>query len=197
MMMSSSLGRRFFLTGSAACLATRLTAGIHGPNVSPALPPPHRHDSLLDRLIPSTPARLDLVHPHTGEQFTGRFYRNGYHYGTLHRLAWFCRDWREGISVPICVRLYWTLARLTADYQPKEPLVVLSAYRTPMTNSNLPGASPHSLHMEGRAVDIHLPGVSPRILALRCRELEVGGVGCYPGAGFVHIDSGRYRYWEG
>jgi len=50
-------------------------------------------------------------------------------------------------SVPFCVRLYWNLARLTADYQPNQTLVVLSANRTPMTNRILPDASPHSLHI--------------------------------------------------
>ena len=53
----------------------------------------------------------------------------------------------------------------------------------------------NSLHMAGKAVDIRLPGVSLadlRDAAMNCRS---GGVGFYPGEGFVHVDTGSVRHW--
>jgi uncharacterized protein YcbK (DUF882 family) len=52
-----------------------------------------------------------------------------------------------------------------------------------------------SLHMQGQAIDICLVDVRTSLLGDAARELQAGGVGFYPGSDFVHVDTGRVRYW--
>jgi uncharacterized protein YcbK (DUF882 family) len=52
-----------------------------------------------------------------------------------------------------------------------------------------------SLHMDGKAIDIRLPGVPLGDLRDAALSLRAGGVGFYPRAQFVHVDTGRVRSW--
>src|SRR3712207_2351882 len=57
------------------------------------------------------------------------------------------------------------------------------------------GVSEHSQHMLGKAMDFRLPDVDmARVRAIAMR-LQYGGVGYYPGSGFVHLDAGSVRAW--
>lgn len=54
----------------------------------------------------------------------------------------------------------------------------------------------HSLHGEGRAIDIILPGVDPERVAEVARGFGHTGVGVYPTSGFVHVDvRDRSYFW--
>jgi uncharacterized protein YcbK (DUF882 family) len=80
------------------------------------------------------------------------------------------------------------------------PYQIISGYRSPATNQLLHdtrggGVARHSLHMEGRAVDVRLPGVALAELRDAALALKGGGVGYYPREAFVHIDTGRVRAW--
>ncbi|HET9024333.1 MAG TPA: DUF882 domain-containing protein, partial [Burkholderiaceae bacterium] len=80
-----------------------------------------------------------------------------------------------------------------------QPFEVISGYRSLATNETLRttrggGVARHSLHTEGRAIDVRLPGVSLTDLRDAAASLKAGGVGYYPGQ-FVHIDTGRVRRW--
>ena len=57
------------------------------------------------------------------------------------------------------------------------------------------GIARKSLHMRGKAIDIRLPGVELRHLRQAALQMHSGGVGYYPDSNFVHIDTGRPRYW--
>ena len=57
------------------------------------------------------------------------------------------------------------------------------------------GVARNSLHMTGQAIDIRLPGFSTRHLRDAAQSLRAGGVGYYPKSNFVHIDTGKRRYW--
>ena len=57
------------------------------------------------------------------------------------------------------------------------------------------GVATQSLHLSGRAIDIRLPGVATADLRKAGLGLQAGGVGYYPDSDFVHIDTGRVRYW--
>jgi uncharacterized protein YcbK (DUF882 family) len=51
------------------------------------------------------------------------------------------------------------------------------------------------LHMYGRAIDIRLPEYSLSELRKAALSLKIGGVGYYPKSNFIHIDTGRVRFW--
>ena len=53
----------------------------------------------------------------------------------------------------------------------------------------------HSLHMDGKAIDIRIPGVPLAELRDAAVSLRGGGVGYYPREQFVHVDTGRVRTW--
>jgi len=85
-----------------------------------------------------------------------------------------------------------------AGYEPRYE--VISGYRSPATNQQLRAAghavAEHSQHMQGRAMDVRLKGCPLsrlRDVALAARR---GGVGYYPRSDFVHIDTGRVRFWQ-
>jgi uncharacterized protein YcbK (DUF882 family) len=79
----------------------------------------------------------------------------------------------------------------------QSPLKINSAYRTPQYNLKVGGAK-MSMHLKGRAFDIHCPTVLFAVqVMLNARELGFGGIGYYPRQHFVHIDSGIFREWTG
>jgi uncharacterized protein YcbK (DUF882 family) len=59
------------------------------------------------------------------------------------------------------------------------------------------GVARHSLHMEGRAIDVRLRGYSCADLRDLALAAQKGGVGYYRRSDFVHIDTGRVRAWNG
>ncbi|HUV32436.1 MAG TPA: D-Ala-D-Ala carboxypeptidase family metallohydrolase [Devosiaceae bacterium] len=68
------------------------------------------------------------------------------------------------------------------------PVVVSSGYRNPIKNWRNGGAR-HSLHKKCQAADVFVPGVpKPTLIAYMMQDGLVGGVGCYPGRKFIHID---------
>ena len=91
------------------------------------------------------------------------------------------------------------LFELHAKVGATDPFTVICGYRSPQTNASLRarsrGVAEHSLHMEGKAVDIRLPGVPLSTLYKAALELKAGGVGYYPASGFIHIDVGPIRTW--
>lgn len=49
--------------------------------------------------------------------------------------------------------------------------------------------------MEGRAIDIRIDGVPLADVRDAAISLQAGGVGFYPRSKFVHLDTGKVRYW--
>jgi uncharacterized protein YcbK (DUF882 family) len=145
---------------------------------------------------------LHLLNTHTAETLT-LAYRDalGFVAPALTRLDWILRDQRANESTRMDPLLYDQLADLAAAAGVEAHFEIISGYRSPATNAAMAeagrGVARHSLHIEGRAVDVRLKGVSCaalRDLALRAAR---GGVGYYPGSDFVHIDTGRLRTWVG
>jgi zinc D-Ala-D-Ala carboxypeptidase len=76
-------------------------------------------------------------------------------------------------------------------------VVVTSGFRDPWYNAGVGGAD-NSYHTKCMAADIFIPGVSKSsLIAAAYRERLVGGLGCYPGRTFIHIDvRDRPRGWN-
>ena len=145
--------------------------------------------------------RVSLYNIHTGELTKAVYWADGEYIAeeidALNRLL---RDYRTGEIHPIDPKLFDLLFDLKAGFTKSDkPYHVISGYRSPKTNNQLrrhsKGVAKHSLHMEGRAIDINLPGVDLAHLRLAARLMKRGGVGYYPKSGFVHVDTGRVRYW--
>ena len=149
--------------------------------------------------------RLVIERMDTGEFAAAPFTINGtsLYWPGYKRLCAVLRD--EHVSprvgyVQIDVRTIealWAVQRYLVRAGVDAPIVVHSGYRSPQTNALIEGAARYSLHMWGKAVDFHVPGVPLDELAGICRACPIsGGVGYYP-EGWVHLDTGPKRSWEG
>jgi len=143
---------------------------------------------------------LSFVHTHTGEKLVATYSQGGcYLPQCLEQLSHFLRDFRTGETHAIAPGLLDTLFDLQVQADRDDVFQVISGYRSPQTNAKLRGKShgvaEHSMHMEGRAIDIRLTGYPTRKLRDLAMSLQRGGVGYYASSDFVHVDTGRVRYW--
>jgi uncharacterized protein YcbK (DUF882 family) len=139
---------------------------------------------------------------HTNESGSFTYMVSGvYDQSVIDKLNWFLRDWRLDEPTKMDPRLFDIVWEVYRESGSREPIDVLSGYRSPQTNAMLRRRSrqvaEHSQHMEGKAIDAHFIDVGPgriRDIAMRMQE---GGVGFYPTGltPWVHIDSGSIRYW--
>ncbi|HQR10743.1 MAG TPA: DUF882 domain-containing protein [Casimicrobiaceae bacterium] len=143
---------------------------------------------------------LSFRHTHTGETLSVD-YASGdtYFSASLERVNWLLRDFRNGESRAIDPQLLDQLHLLAGLTGTVAPFEVISGYRSPATNDFLRrrsgGVAEHSLHLEGRAIDIRLADVALGDLRDAAFSLRAGGVGFYPQSQFVHLDTGRIRRW--
>jgi uncharacterized protein YcbK (DUF882 family) len=151
--------------------------------------------------IAESPAReLAFNNLHTGEQTRTVFWEQGQHIHTaLNDINHVLRDHRSGESTTMDPALLDLLYNLQQKVQSSRPFQVISGYRSPASNAKLRknsnGVAKKSLHMQGKAIDIRLPGIELNDLRQAALSLKAGGVGYYPKANFIHVDTGRVRFW--
>lgn len=155
-----------------------------------------------------TPAKkvtrsLSFFNTHTGERLKTEYCCDGeYNPDALQQLNHILRDFRANEVKAIDPHLFDLLHELSGVLESDSPFHIISGYRSPHTNDLLrarggatTGVASKSLHMVGKAIDIRVPGVKLDHLRGAARSLKLGGVGYYPSSNFVHVDTGRVRYW--
>jgi uncharacterized protein YcbK (DUF882 family) len=138
---------------------------------------------------------------HTRETLTVAFYKNeAYDDVALHQLNTLLRDHRENKTTAMDVKLFEQLWQLQQSLGKNTEFRVVSGYRTPKTNQNLrkksDGVALKSYHMRGQAIDLSVNNASMSKLHKLALAMNAGGVGYYPKAGFIHLDTGPVRHWK-
>jgi len=144
--------------------------------------------------------RLSLHNLHTGERIDRPYWARGaYLPDTLKDIDRVLRDHRSGEVHPIDPGLLDLLSALQQRVESRRGYDVISGYRSAATNAALHrasnGVATNSLHMVGQAIDIRLPGTPLATLHAAARQMKAGGVGLYTSSDFIHVDTGRVRYW--
>lgn len=178
------IARRAFLGGLGAAA---IAAGIGIPSGQAfALSPAAR--------------RIGLKSIHTGEAVDVVFQEKGeFDPRALEEINNVLRDHRTGEVIEMDPALLVLLTDLRNKMETNASFNIISGYRSPKTNamlaSNSNGVAKKSFHMRGMAVDCNLPGRDLVKLHKAARAAKAGGVGLYKSSGFIHVDTGRVRYW--
>lgn len=145
--------------------------------------------------------KLSLYNTHSKESLTVN-YRDPYgNYSTdaLKSLNWILRCPHTGEVASMDIRAIEHLNLVDKQLGGGNEFHIISGYRSPEYNRQLRReghrVARRSLHLKGKAIDISIPGVGLDKLRQTALRLNYGGVGYYPGAGFVHLDSGNFRTW--
>ena len=166
----------------------------------------------LTAMAPTAFARTALLEPkdgerilrlqniHTGEKVSATYWAEGqYIADEIAAIDRVLRDHRSNEVMDMDNKLYDLLYTLQQKVDNSRNYQVISGYRSPSTNAKLRkgsnGVAKRSLHMQGRAIDIRLPGVELKHLRQAALNLRAGGVGYYPKSNFIHVDTGRPRFW--
>lgn len=186
--MQRELNRRRFLGIGAAATAAALVASRAQAAAAPKAVP--------ERV-------LSFFNTHTGERLKTSYCCGGvYQPEALKEINHILRDFRANEIKPIDPKLLDLLHELGGTLETDQPFHIISGYRSPKTNAMLrerggshTGVASHSLHMDGKAIDIRVPGANLNHVRAAARSLKLGGVGYYPSSNFVHVDTGRVRFW--
>jgi uncharacterized protein YcbK (DUF882 family) len=143
---------------------------------------------------------LSFYHTHTGKTLSVVYYKNGaYVSRSLAEIDDFLKDFRNGEEHHIDPHLLDVLYDIKLKTGTHAPFQVISAFRSPETNQMLRdttvGVAKDSMHLRGQAIDVRLADVPLETLRGVALGLKKGGVGFYPESQFVHVDTGRVRFW--
>ncbi len=179
------------ISGRRAVLKAGL--GLLGAAVAPG-------SALARGLARASGREVALFNINTGERIRAEYFQGGkYLPDAMRAVAVLLRDHRTNAVHPIDPKLLDLLHNLHERLNDSGPFSVVSGYRSAETNALMheasSGVARHSLHMEGRAVDIRLPGARLSAIDRAALTLKLGGVGYYPSNNFVHIDTGAVRHW--
>jgi len=157
---------------------------------------------LPGRLEAAAERVISLYNVHTKETLSIAYKRHGrYVPAALKKLNWHLRDWRRNAPTKMDPKLIDLVWEIHAELGSRVPVHVISAYRSPATNTMLRrtrgGQARRSQHLLGKAMDVRFPDVPVRRLRYSALLREQGGVGYYPTSAtpFVHVDTGRVRHW--
>lgn len=186
--MTLNLSRRDLLkaAGAAAATSSLILPGVALGSATSAFKTPSRS--------------ISLVNPHTGDLFKSVYWEKGaYCPEPMKDISYMMRDIHSQEMSPIDPRLIDTLYLLQMTLGTKAPFEVVCGYRTPKNNAYIykreRGVARNSYHIYGRAIDIRMKERTTSQIQRAAWSLQQGGVGYYPKANFVHIDTGGVRRW--
>ncbi|TAJ25998.1 MAG: DUF882 domain-containing protein [Nitrospirae bacterium] len=145
--------------------------------------------------------RLVLYNLHTDERATVTYRSPSGEYDrqALHDLNHILRCHYSNQMATMDLRVIEYLNAVDKRLGGNNEIHIVSGYRSPEYNDLLirqgKAVAKNSLHVLGQAVDIQMPGVDLTLVRQAALSLEYGGVGYYPASGFLHLDSGRFRWW--
>jgi uncharacterized protein YcbK (DUF882 family) len=146
--------------------------------------------------------RLSLYNTHTGERLkvTYRNERGEYDHDALKAPNLILRCHYTGEQTGMDMKAIEFVGRVVRSLGGSEREVhIISGYRSPAYNNLLisqgRGVAKNSLHLQGKAIDFRVPSVELSLLKKIALSIGYGGVGYYPRSGFIHLDSGRFRFW--
>lgn len=192
-----SLSRRTFLkwaggAGFSVAVAPTLLIpkSLSNATLNPqSLLPAHKDQELF----------LSFYNRHTGESLKKcTFWAEGdYNPSALKEINKLFRDHRTQTIHDIDRDLLHLLHKIQKQLDSVEPFHLISGYRSPKTNKILNarsrGVAKMSQHVYGKAADIYVPGRTLKQVQGAAKTFRAGGVGRY--TEFVHVDTGRVRYW--
>jgi uncharacterized protein YcbK (DUF882 family) len=148
----------------------------------------------------SSAQRLRFWNTHTNEKLD-IVYRDkrGTRPDALAQINHILRDHRTGTVTQMDAGLLDILSALYDGHGSTGRFEIISGYRSPASNEMLRhrsgGVAKNSYHTLGQAIDIRLSDVSTSQLRDSALELGRGGVGYYASDDFIHVDTGRVRFW--
>ncbi|MEZ5667074.1 MAG: DUF882 domain-containing protein [Alphaproteobacteria bacterium] len=154
-----------------------------------------------DRLIPFTPGeRFLTLDNRRGDVFSGVYFRDGtYVQSALQQISYLFRDRRSNEVRRIDPKLMDVIYSVVKMLDTREPVQIISGYRTAATNAMLAEQSSrvarNSYHIRGMAADIRISGRNTMGIRSAALSMHTGGIGIYPGSDFVHLDTGPFRTW--
>jgi uncharacterized protein YcbK (DUF882 family) len=181
--------RRAFLKSSLLLAAPTLSIPALAKTAQPATGEPASGERILR-----------LYNTHTGEKLKTTFWAEGeFIPDAMKDINKVLRDHRSNKIAQMDPELLLLLTQLNEKLENDRELHIISGYRSPESNAKLHAASGgvarRSLHMDAKAIDIRLPGKDLKNLHKAAMSLKGGGVGYYASSQFVHMDTGRVRYW--
>jgi len=154
---------------------------------------------MMQQKYPSS--NLSLYNTHTGEKLTTTYRtpEGDYDADALKSINWILRCHYTNEVANMDIRVLNFLNMVDNQLGGDNEIHIISGYRSLEYNDLLRresgGVAKHSLHIEGKAIDIVIPSVNLSTVRKTALALRQGGVGYYPKTGFIHIDSGKLRTW--
>ncbi len=146
---------------------------------------------------------LNLHNIHTGESIKATFFaKDHFVESEIKRLNYFLRDYRLNKVAKMDIRLFSLLYAISLVSDSSKPIDIISGYRSKQTNEYLRkhhhlGVAKHSLHTKAKAVDFKIKDRYLKDVLRVSKLMRYGGVGYYPSNDFIHVDTGRIRFWQG
>jgi uncharacterized protein YcbK (DUF882 family) len=144
---------------------------------------------------------LSLYNIHTKEKLAVTYRKESGEYDpeALKALNWILRCHYTNLVANIDIAVIEIVNLVDKMIGGGRMIHVISGFRSKAYNQLLASeghhVARHSLHMLGKAIDIRIPAVDLFSVRETALDLQLGGVGYYPKSDFVHLDSGRVRFW--